>query len=92
MNDSAKDCIHGCGVRISPNSELEECPKCRQGFYYWRKKSAKDRLERRNKLDVLSSRLDTHFDTRGKQNTEPHVQPPPQETRSKVVITRERRK
>lgn len=86
------DCIHICGRQVSENSESGECPICRSGLYYWRKKQAADRLRRRNQLDVLSSRLDTHFDMRGRKNKEPLVQPRPEETRTKVTMTRERRK
>lgn len=90
MNESAKPCIHSCGRQTT--SESGECPICRSGLYYWKKKRASDRLRRRNQLDVLSSRLDTHFDMRGRRNEEPLVQPQPQATRSKVTMLRERRK
>lgn len=86
------DCIHACGEQVSEHSETGECKNCRSGFRYWNKKTPTDRLKRRNKLDVLSSRLDTHFDTRGKQNKEALVQPKPEQTKTKVILTRERRK
>jgi len=83
-------CIHACGR----NAETKdgECKVCRSGFYYWKKASAAKRLKRRNQLDVLSSRLDTHFDTRGRRNDSPHIQPEPKETGGKVIVLRERRK
>lgn len=85
------DCIHSCGEQVSENSEHGECKNCRSGFRYWNKKGAKDRLRRRNKLDVLSSRLDTHFDMRGRENEKMLVQPKPEQTKTKVIVTRERR-
>jgi hypothetical protein len=83
-------CIHHCGR----NAETKdgECKVCRSGFYYWKKATATKRLKRRNQLDVLSSRLDTHFDTRGKRNEEPLVQPEPQSRGAKIIVLRERRK
>lgn len=79
-------CIHNCG-RLAETKD-DECKVCRGGFYYWKKQPATKRLKRRNQLDVLSSRLDTHFDTRGKRNDEPLVQPQPQATRGKVIVLR----
>lgn len=84
------DCIHACGEQVSENSEHGECKNCRSGFRYWGKKSPTDRLKRRNKLDVLSSRLDTHFDMSGRKNKEMLVQPKPEQTKTKVMVTRER--
>lgn len=86
------DCIHACGGQASENSEHGECKNCRHGYYYWnsKKKTPTDRLRRRNKLDVLSSRLDTHFDMSGRKNKELLVQPKPEQTKTKVVVTRER--
>ena len=86
------DCIHTCGRKVSEESESGECSVCRSGLYYWRKKQAADRLRRRNQLDVLSSRLDTHFDLRGRKNKEPLVQPKPEQTKTKEIVTRERYK
>lgn len=83
-------CIHACGRNAK--KEGGECVICRSGFYYWKKQTATKRLKRRNQLDVLSSRLDTHFDTRGKRNEVPLVQPEPQTRGAKVIVLRERRK
>lgn len=92
----ADKCIHNCGrlavTATGRSTESGECPICRSGFHYWKNKPASKRLKRRNQLDVLSSRLDTHFDTRGKPNNEPLVQPLPQSRGAKVVVLRERRK
>ena len=90
MADKVEPCIHACGR----NAETKdgECKVCRSGFYYWKNKPASKRLRRRNQLDVLSSRLDTHFDTRGKRNEEPLVQPEPQSRGAKIIVFRERRK
>lgn len=92
MNDSVKieKCIHGCGRKAETKDG--ECKVCKSGFYYWKRQTATKRLKRRNQLDVLSSRMDTHFDTRGRRNDEPLVQPEPSESRNLVTITRERRK
>lgn len=83
------ECVHNCGREAGKSGE---CKNCRQGFYYWRKKSPKEVIVRRAKLDVLSSRLDTHFNTRGRTNEEMVVQPAPQTTRSNVVLLRTRRR
>lgn len=92
----ADKCIHNCGrlavTKSGRATESGECPICRSGFYYWKSKPATKRLKRRNQLDVLSSRLDTHFDTRGKRNEEPLVQPLPQSKGAKIIVLRERRK
>lgn len=92
----AENCIHNCGrlavTKSGRPTQSGECTICRSGFHYWKNKPATKRLKRRNQLDVLSSRLDTHFDTRGKPNAEPLVQPPQQSTRGKVIMFRERRK
>lgn len=85
-----KECIHGCGRNAT--AETDECKPCRGGFYYWNKKSPTDRMKRRDKLDVLSSRLDTHFNTRGRPNEEPLVQPKPKTSGNKVIVLRERRR
>lgn len=95
-NDKVENCIHNCGrlavTKGGRPTESGECSICRCGFHYWKSKPATKRLKRRNQLDVLSSRLDTHFDTRGKRNAEPQVQPLPTESRGKVIVLRERRK
>jgi hypothetical protein len=83
-------CIHACGRDTS--SESGECSVCKSGLYYWRKKTVGDRIKRRKQLDVLSSRMDTHFDTRGKINDAPLVQPAPKKTTAKVIMFRERRR
>jgi hypothetical protein len=92
----ADKCIHNCGrlavTKTGRDTESGECPICRSGFHYWKNKPASKRLKRRNQLDVLSSRLDTHFDTRGKRNEEPLVQPEPQSRGAKIIVLRERRK
>jgi hypothetical protein len=85
-----KYCIHGCGRDAATKDG--ECKVCRGGFYYWKNQPATKRLKRRNQLDVLSSRLDTHFDTRGKKNEQPLVQPAPQTKGAKVIVLRERRR
>jgi hypothetical protein len=87
-----KPCIHVCGRDVSDQSQSGECSVCRSGLYYWRKKSIGDRIKRRRQLDVLSSRLDTHFDTRGKVNETPLVQPAPKKTSAKIIVLRERRR
>lgn len=97
MADERKPaCIHNCGrlavTKSGRPTESGECTICRSGFHYWKNKPATKRLKRRNQLDVLSSRLDTHFDTRGKRNEEPLVQPQPQSRGAKVIVLRERRK
>lgn len=84
----AKECIHGCGRAAT--GRLDECKKCRQGFYYWKNKTPSHRLRRRNQLDILSSRLDTHFNVKGRPNKEPLVQPEPKERNGKVIVLRER--
>lgn len=86
----AENCIHNCG-RLA-ETKAGECRVCRGGFYYWKKQPATKRLKRRNQLDVLSSRLDTHFDTRGKRNEEPLLQPKPQTKGAKIIVFRERKR
>lgn len=86
----SEQCIHKCGRNAS--AMTDECTPCRSGFGYWKRKTARERLDRRNQLDVLSSRLDTHFDVRGKKNEEPLVQPEPVMVRGKLIVTRERKK
>lgn len=92
----AENCIHNCGrlavTKSGRPTTSGECTICRSGFHYWKNKPATKRLKRRNQLDVLSSRLDTHFDTRGKRNEKPLVQPPPLSRGAKVIVLRERRK
>lgn len=92
----AENCIHNCGrlavTKSGRPTTSGECTICRSGYHYWKGKPATKRLKRRNQLDVLSSRLDTHFDTRGKPNNEPLVQPQPQSRGAKVIVLRERRK
>lgn len=90
MANKIDPCIHGCGR----NAETKdgECKVCRNGLYYWKRKTASERLKRRNQLDVLSSRLDTHFDMRGKRNADLVVQPEPQSRGRTVLIFRKRRK
>jgi hypothetical protein len=91
----AEKCIHNCGRLAATKSGKPttsgECTVCRSGFYYWKGQNATKRLKRRNQLDVLSSRLDTHFDTRGKRNEEPLVQPVPKDYGDKVIVLRRRR-
>lgn len=87
-----KPCIHSCGRDVSDRSESGECSICRSGLYYWRKKTPGERLKRRKQLDVLSSRIDTHFSMSGGQNKTPLVQPKPKLLPSKVVYLRERRR
>jgi hypothetical protein len=91
-----KQCIHNCGrdavTSTGRPTKSGECPTCRSGFYYWKSKTVVKRLKRRNQLDVLSSRLDTHFNTKGKPNTTPLVQPDPKSYGGKVIVLRERRK
>lgn len=92
----AEKCIHNCGrlavTKAGRPTLSGECTICRSGFHYWKNKPATKRLKRRNQLDVLSSRLDTHFDTRGKRNEELLVQPAPQSRGAKIIVFRERRK
>lgn len=92
----ADECIHNCGrsavTKSGRPTRSGECPICRGGYYYWKKQPVTKRLKRRNQLDVLSSRMDTHFNVRGRPNSEPLVQPEPQDTRGKVIVLRERRK
>lgn len=83
-------CIHGCGRNAQTKDG--ECKVCRSGLYYWKRKTASERLKRRNQLDVLSSRLDTHFDTRGKRNANPIVQPEPQTKGATLLVFRKRRR
>lgn len=90
MSEKVYPCIHACGRDAKKKDG--ECKTCKSGYYYWKRKSARERLERRNKLDVLSSRLDTHFDTKGKKNEELLVQPAPKTTGAKIIVLRERRK
>jgi hypothetical protein len=96
MAGKAEKCIHNCGrlavTKGGKPTESGECPICRSGFHYWKNKTATKRLKRRNQLDVLSSRLDTHFDTRGRRNEEPLVQPEPREATGNVIVFRKRRK
>ncbi len=92
----AEKCIHNCGrlavTKSGRPTKSGECLICRSGFYYWKNKPATKRLKRRNQLDVLSSRLDTHFDTRGRRNEVPCVQPEPREATGTVIVFRKRRK
>lgn len=96
MADKAEPCIHNCGrlavTKAGRPTDSGECTICRCGFHYWKKQPATKRLKRRNQLDVLSSRMDTHFDTRGKRNQEPLVQPEPQTKGAKIIVLRERRR
>jgi hypothetical protein len=81
-------CIHGCGNALSPRSHLDECPACRSRFYYWRKKTPAEIITRRAKLDIYSSTLDTHFNTKGKQNQKLVPQPTAKVVSAKVIELR----
>ena len=68
---STRMCIHGCGEELPPNSRLEECKLCRSSFYRWRYRKATERMERRQKLSLYTSRMDAHFnDSSGKPKKE----------------------
>jgi hypothetical protein len=81
-------CIHNCGNTIKKSSRLNECHNCRSALYYWRKKRPAEIVARRIKLDVYASRLEEHFDVRGK-NMDQHQKS--KATVGNVVAFRRRR-
>jgi len=59
----AKQCvIDKCENLISERSQMDMCPTCRGGLHYWHKKRPAEILERRRKLTMYHSRLDTMVD------------------------------
>ena len=58
MSKSRKCGIARCPNMLSEHSRLDECPRCRASFYYWRKRPVHLRVRRRQNLGIYSDRMD----------------------------------
>lgn len=88
-------CVHGCGRDLLPNSKLPDCQPCRGTVHYYKKKRPGQVIKRRRQLSVLTSRMDTHFDSAGHLNKKPvpqRTKPLPSPIGGNVVELRTRRR
>jgi hypothetical protein len=50
--------IDGCGRPLAATAISAFCARCRSGLYYWRRKTPKQRVARKQTLHMLACRLE----------------------------------